>query len=41
MDELINYVNNNQFTWEANTCMLQSHHPNYDADECEDEIYDD
>jgi len=43
MDLYIEYVNNNKhhFGWEANTCLLQTHHPKYNKEECEDEEDDD
>lgn len=38
MDNVIDLINQNQqeFTWEANNCMLSKDHPNYDHDECQD-----
>lgn len=38
MDNVIDLVNQNQneFTWEANNCMLSKDHPNFDQNECQD-----
>ena len=37
MDLLISHINSNpdHYSWKANTCMLQKHHPLYDEKECE------
>ena len=39
MDLYISLINDNPhvFTWEANTCMLQKHHPKYDKKKCEEQ----
>lgn len=36
-DLYISHVNDNQhlYTWTANTCMLQTHHKDYDKEKCE------
>lgn len=34
MDLLIETINNGDFGWKADICMLQTHHQMYDADHC-------
>ena len=43
MDNVIDFVNQNQneFTWEANNCMLSHENPNYDHKDCQENAEED